>query len=379
MPTEPRGRRPIVLATEPVVADGRHGVIRMTRRPPARRGVRVSLCVIARNEEAWLGPCLASAAPVVDEIIVADTGSTDGTVGIARTYGARVVHVEWRDDFAAARNAALAEATGTWVLALDADERLTGEAADGLQATVAETSAPALRLPVEEVDAQGDVHAIHFAVRLLRRAPGHRWQRTVCERPTVTATEYAALPIRHHGYASADARASRLLRNRALLERAIAGAPTDAELRQRLAWTLLLLDEPFPAAAHAEAALRRTRSTMTGLLAIDTLARARLAVGDVTGAANACRTALALRPDWADARLLLAEACQRMGRADEALVHYSRFLSDREQLLSDLSWPVRLPRLSSLTAVPAARVEIASVHASLHRADHQHDVLVGTA
>jgi tetratricopeptide (TPR) repeat protein len=209
--------------------------------------------------------------------------------------------------------------------------------------------------------------------------PSHRWQRPVCERVTAAASEYVSLPIRHHGYTSAISRYAKLDRNRLLLERAVAAAPGDPEIRQRLAWTMLVLGDPYAAAAHAEAALRRTRSTMTGLLAIDTLARARMSAGDLRGAANACRTALALRPDWIDPRLVLAEASQRAGKVEEALLHYARFLLDRQRLLDDVTWPVRLPRLSSLTAEPAARAELASVHAAMHRADSRHDVLVGTA
>ena len=378
MPRSKRTRRPIVLETTAIVPEGRHGVIGMTR-ASTRRAVRVSLCVIARDEGEQLGACLESAATAVDEIVVVDTGSHDDTVAVARAHGANVIEAPWSDDFAAARNVALAHAHGTWVLTLDADERLTTDAVESLATTIQHAGAPALRLPIEDIGTAGDVDAVHFAVRLFRRVPAHRWQRTVGERITAAATEYVALPIRHHGYAIHTTRYAKLDRNRLLLERAVASAPTDAELRQRLAWTMLVLGDPYAAATHAEAALRRTRATMTGLLAIDTMARARLAAGDVAGAANACRTALALRPDWIDPRIVLAEACQRAGRIDEALLHYSRFLADRERLLADATWPLRLPRLSSLTAEPRARVELASVHAAMHRADHQHDVLVGTA
>jgi tetratricopeptide (TPR) repeat protein len=378
VPGGKRKRRTVVLETTAIVPAKRHGVIRMTR-ASARRGIRVSLCMIARDEGATLAACLDSAAAAVDEIVVVDTGSRDDTVAVARARGANVIEAPWTDDFAAARNIALAQATGTWVLALDADERLTLDASEMLAATVAESHTPALRLPIEEIGASGDVESIHFAVRLFRRAPAHRWQRPVCERVTAAATEYAALPIRHLGYATAAARYAKLDRNRLLLERAVAATPADPEIRQRLAWTLLALGDPYAAAAHAEAALRRTRATMTGLLAIDTLARARLSAGDLAGAMNACRTALALRPDWIDPRLALAEASQRAGRIDEALLHYARFLSDRERLLLDVTWPIRLPRLSSLTAEPLARAELATVHAAMHRADHRHLVLVGTA
>jgi glycosyltransferase involved in cell wall biosynthesis len=378
MPKGKRRRRPIVLDATAIVPARRHGVIAMTP-ASARRRTRVSLCVIARDEAEQLGPCLASAAGAVDEIVVVDTGSSDSTIDVARAHGANVLQAHWTDDFAAARNIALEQASGAWVLTLDADERLAPEAAESLAALLAGAGAPALRVPIEEVGATGEIEAIHSAVRLFRRIPSHRWQRTICERITAAATEFVALPIRHHGYAEALHRYAKLDRNRLLLERAVAAAPSDPELRQRLAWTMLVLGDPFAAAAHAEAALRRTRSTMTGLLAIDTLARARMAAGDLTGAANACRTALALRPDWIDPRFVLAEASQRAGKTNDALLHYSRFLMDRERLLGDVTWPVRLPRLSSLTAEPLARAELASVHAAMHRAESRHDVLVGTA
>src|SRR5436309_8928498 len=85
--------------------------------------------MIVRNEAARLAACLDSAGPAVDEIVVVDTGSTDGTQALARAEGARVVEWSWRDDFAAARNQALALARGPWVLVLDGDERLAPGAA----------------------------------------------------------------------------------------------------------------------------------------------------------------------------------------------------------------------------------------------------------
>src|SRR6185369_12826459 len=82
---------------------------------------RVSLCMIVKNEEANLPPCLSSAADLVDEIIIADTGSTDRTREIAASFGARVVEFPWVDSFAAARNESVRHATGDWIFWLDAD------------------------------------------------------------------------------------------------------------------------------------------------------------------------------------------------------------------------------------------------------------------
>ncbi len=84
----------------------------------------VSLCLIARDEEATIGMAIKSVLALVDEVIVADTGSSDNTRIIAEGYGAQVLDVPWVDDFSAARNAALDRATSKWVLVLDADEFL---------------------------------------------------------------------------------------------------------------------------------------------------------------------------------------------------------------------------------------------------------------
>jgi tetratricopeptide (TPR) repeat protein len=85
----------------------------------------VSLCMIVRDEQDYLARCLHSAKPAVDEIIVADTGSGDRSPDIARVFGARVFDLPWENDFAKARNAALAQAQGDWIFVLDGDEVLS--------------------------------------------------------------------------------------------------------------------------------------------------------------------------------------------------------------------------------------------------------------
>ena len=92
--------------------------------------------MIARDEEAHLPACLRSIVDVVDEIVLVDTGSTDATVSIARSFGARVHEHPWQGDFAAARNAALDLARGEWILYIDADERLRPISRERIRATL---------------------------------------------------------------------------------------------------------------------------------------------------------------------------------------------------------------------------------------------------
>jgi GT2 family glycosyltransferase/Flp pilus assembly protein TadD len=85
-------------------------------------GQSVSLCMIVKNEEKNLPRCLASLKPIVDELVIVDTGSSDSTRDIARLFGADLVDVPWNGDFSAARNAGLEQARGDWILVMDADE-----------------------------------------------------------------------------------------------------------------------------------------------------------------------------------------------------------------------------------------------------------------
>ena len=89
--------------------------------------------MIVKNEARCLARCLRSVAPVVDEIVIVDTGSTDATVRIAQEFNATVAHFEWTNDFSAARNFALAQTTGDWILVLDADEFAGGPLAEEIK------------------------------------------------------------------------------------------------------------------------------------------------------------------------------------------------------------------------------------------------------
>lgn len=84
----------------------------------------ITAAMIVRDEEAMLGACLASIEGIVDEAVVVDTGSVDGTREIARRFNVKLLDRPWTGDFAAVRNFALAQSAGDWILYIDADERL---------------------------------------------------------------------------------------------------------------------------------------------------------------------------------------------------------------------------------------------------------------
>lgn len=217
---------------------------------------RLSLCLIARDEARFLPDCLASVAGLVDEIVLADTGSQDRTVAIAEAAGARVVHHAWADDFAAARNAALDASTGDWILVLDADERLAPGAGTAIREAISAGGFHCGLLPLHNADS---LHASAREVlsgtarigepvalpRLLQRDDALRWWGAIHETvgPWVASGRTVRMvdaPLVHLGAVPSlrDAR-DKGTRNRALLERHLTREPEDAWARAYLAWELL--------------------------------------------------------------------------------------------------------------------------------------------
>jgi glycosyltransferase involved in cell wall biosynthesis/Tfp pilus assembly protein PilF len=94
---------------------------------PAAVPPLLSVCMIVKNEEQHLPRALWSVLPLTDEIVVVDTGSDDRSEEIAAAFGAKVFQQEWAEDFAAARNASIEQATGRWIFVLDGDEVIATE------------------------------------------------------------------------------------------------------------------------------------------------------------------------------------------------------------------------------------------------------------
>jgi glycosyltransferase involved in cell wall biosynthesis len=168
----------------------------------------ISLCMIVKNEERFLAECLESVKDVVDEINIVDTGSTDRTVEIARSYGAKVDFREWRGDFAWARNEALAMATKRWTLVLDADEELERESlglVKSLRTMPAGLSAVYINIVNLINDATGDGTMSHRLIRIFPTNPLLRYSGFIHESLARTdGVEMGAvlspIAILHKGY-----------------------------------------------------------------------------------------------------------------------------------------------------------------------------------
>jgi tetratricopeptide (TPR) repeat protein len=267
----------------------------------------ISLCLIVRNEEENLAACLRPFRPVVDEIVVVDTGSTDRTAEIAAEFGAKVYSFPWCDDFSAARNESLSHATGDWVLWVDADDRLDEENIQRL-AELAERLGPdspdvytfqVLSPVAPGVNSGGWVtHG-----RLFRRAANLHWERRVHEelvpvdrsnaaaRPSIG---WSGLVVRHVGYEDPLRRRRKLYRDLRLLQLDYAINPDDP-------LTLLYLGWGHMEAGHLQQAVRFLRRGLARSpvrrkhLALLAQALARLNQKDK--ALEACQQGLATYPD----------------------------------------------------------------------------------
>ncbi len=151
--------------------------------------IRISACLIVRDEGTFLGDCLRSIEGRVDETVIVDTGSVDDTCSIAKSYGARLLSYAWSDDFAAARNYGLDAATGDWILYIDADERLVDTSPESLREGLEDDGAYAARLWF-----QPTVNGTPYReYRLFRNDPRLRFKGAMHEtiRPDLDALEQA--------------------------------------------------------------------------------------------------------------------------------------------------------------------------------------------
>lgn len=231
--------------------------------PDPNRKPRLSVCMIVKNEERFLGQCLASVKDIADELIVIDTGSTDRTVEIAREQGAQVGHFEWCNDFAAARNASIAPATGDWILFLDADEELSPSEKQHLPGLLNSHNTALIRLPLINAH-QGQISR-SILPRLFRNIPTVQFQGCVHEGVYTSILKISNewqmeisvgnLLILHHGYTpEVISERNKVQRNYELLLKALEERPNEAYFYMQLGLELRRLerlDESFEAYAKA--------------------------------------------------------------------------------------------------------------------------------
>lgn len=204
----------------------------------------VSLCMIVKNEAQHLEQCLLSVQGIVSEIIIADTGSADNSMDIARRFGARIISVPWEHDFSQARNRTLDLATCAWILVLDADEALAGWTPERLQNLLEPGAADGYFLPFIHYvgEAAGREYLTDNVCRLFRNDERIRFRGTIHEEVASSIWSlpgrniaYADLSVHHYGYLDGELqRKDKASRNLELIHAALQLEPGSIPLRYAL-------------------------------------------------------------------------------------------------------------------------------------------------
>jgi tetratricopeptide (TPR) repeat protein len=302
-------------------------------------GLKLSLCMIVKDEEEMLPRCLEAVAPAVDEMVIVDTGSSDRTIEIARSFGARVIEHPWTGDFSEARNISLEAATGDWFLYLDADEVLVPEDAAKIRDLLGRTWREAFF--VNETNFTGrEEHGsavTHSTLRIFRNRPEYRFTGRLHEQiadklPTFASERMAQSTIRvdHFGYLGVvrDAR-GKSRRNIEILEQQrnehaptaffhfnlgseylVAGESEKGVEEFEQAWRLIRRESLVPEAFGATLALR----TMMALCA----------VGRHQEAITRADAWLETFPGFTDLVYEQGQAALGLGREGDAIAYFKR-------------------------------------------------------
>ena len=333
----------------------------------------LSLCMIVKNEEACLPQVLESVQPVVDEMVILDTGSSDRTIDIATDYGARVYHFQWCNDFSAARNHALRYVRGKWVLVLDADEVLTPEIIPEIQQAIKSDRNLVINLIRQEVGATQSPYSL--VSRLFRHHPDIYFSRPyhsivddsvsqlLQREPDWQVISLSTVGILHYGYQpGAIAALDKYTRAKTAMEGFLADHPNDAYLCSKLGALyvqigqmeegITLLKRGFTdaqvdasvlfelhyhlgnaytkqnqlqlAADHYQDAIKQPILPQLKLGAYNNLGNLLFGVGDLTTAKRAYQTTVKIDPSFAVGYNHLGMTLKALGQWESAITAYEK-------------------------------------------------------
>jgi glycosyltransferase involved in cell wall biosynthesis len=325
--------------------------------------MKVSLCIVARNEEAFLRDCIESARPVVDEVVVVDTGSTDGTSDIAAAAGALVVPLAWPGDLGRAHNLPIEYARADWVLVLDADEVLDPIRRRQIRDLVDAGDADGYRIPIRNYSYEPTLKwrpadpsdpltrgALGYVptrpVRLFRRRKEYRFSGHLHQTVAPSILRHggrvgdADVPIHHYGPLRADRWKSPFYAKLARREAAV--RPRDPRAWIELGVVLFRQDPRAALEAFRRAralGLRPTASFFAGWLLID-MKRPGAGIPLLRAAIRGSRAQESVDYDGADAWEMLGRAYEMLGQprsAEDAYRHALRVRPESPVALSNLT------------------------------------------
>jgi len=301
--------------------------------------IKLSGCLIVRNNDNTIRACLESLRPWVDEMIVVDTGSTDSTPQIAEELGAKVFHWPWCDDFAAARNVSLDHAIGEWLFWMDSDDTLPEECGRKLRALLDGEHAPGILGYVMQVHCPGDDPTdvtIVDHVKLFRNLPELRFEFRIHEQilPSIRRiggeVEFTDIYVVHSGSDRTEAgQAGKLERDFRLLDLEQQDRPEHPFVLFNLGMThadceqheeaICCLQRCIEMSGVDESHVRKAYALLiSSLMQTQQLEEAELT----------CREGCSIYPDDKELQFRQAMLEHQLGRPQEAIAAYRRVLSN---------------------------------------------------
>ncbi len=298
----------------------------------------ISLCMIVKDEEDCLARCLESVKDAVDEIIVVDTGSTDGSVEIAKKYGAKVYHHPWEGDFSKARNHSIGYAACDWILYLDADEELFREDILKLKEVTKEKNYNGVSFLIYN-KVYGQREGFLYFTRMWVNRIGAYFEGIVHNQLVLPgSTLKSDIRIMHYGYALEDQEKmeKKQRRSKELLKKQIQEDPDNVFARFNYAQICRgqrLADEVIEHAGKiVEILTPKDRLKLhIYLMALDQLANAYFEKKDYAKVVEYCQKALAVKPDYLDPLFMIGGAYELMGNLQKAKESLERYLEVQEE------------------------------------------------
>jgi glycosyltransferase involved in cell wall biosynthesis len=301
--------------------------------PQVRPPNTLSVCLIVRDEEQNLADCLKSVRDFADEIVVVDTGSTDGTVAVAERFSAKVITSRWIEDFSYSRNISLDHAACRWILWLDADDRVP--LSEGQKIALLKKSPPdrAFYMRIRNVR-PGGFGEQWFQLRMFPNHPRIRFERKAHEQ-VVFSIQRLHLPlikenirIDHVGYQNRLQQKKKALRNRNILLADLSRHREDPAYMSALGDSFFISGE-FPEARdwyikvlEIPEGSRKQRDVC--LQAYTSIALCCQKLGDYQSASEWIEKGLEADPGKIDNLFLAAEIKEKTGDWQKAVGYYQR-------------------------------------------------------
>ena len=295
----------------------------------------ISLCMIVKDEQELLGQCLESVKDVVDEMIIVDTGSSDNTLKIAESYGAKIYHYTWDGSFSTARNYGLQFATGDWILQLDADEALEKEDIPLIKQITRSDEYVAIFVAL--LNDTDDGFSKHYFQRLFRRGKA-RYEGIVHNQLKYEGADILTeIRVYHYGYNLSKSKMdAKYRRTETLLLQQLAEDDSNPFAYQNYIRILRAQKRFGDGAAAGRKAMvvcqERMNQNNYQMIAFDT-ANCLLGIRNAKEAEMLCRKVLRDYPKNIDILFTLAGSLKDQKRYDEAIKVYRRFLNTNNKKL----------------------------------------------